>query len=83
MSIPSLDLHGYRYDEVPNEVVRFLEDHLGKESFLDIITGKSEKMKKEVIKILKQYELEYLTGLPLFAGKIRVLLFDYKTKDGW
>ena len=83
MSAPFLDLHGYRYSEVSNEVARFLEDHLGKSSIVDIITGKRQKMKDEVIKVLREYDLEYITGLPLFAGKIRILMYDYTNKEGW
>ena len=76
MRTPTLDLHGLRHHEVPNVVARFIEDWLGKGLFVDIITGNSEQMLFEAVKIIQQYGLEYMTGLPAHPGKVRVVMYD-------
>ncbi len=76
MKTPTLDLHGYEHHEVPNAVARFIEDWLGKGLFIDVITGNSEQMIFETIKVIQQYELEYMTGLPAYQGKVRVVMYD-------
>jgi DNA-nicking Smr family endonuclease len=73
---PTLDLHGYKHHEVQNAVARFIEDWLGEGVFIDIITGHSEQMVKETVKVIQQYGLEYMTGLPEHSGKIRVVLYN-------
>ena len=57
--IPRLDLHGLRHHEVENEVVRFLEQHLRSGLFIEIITGNSDTMVQESIKVIEQYGLQY------------------------
>lgn len=74
--IPTLDLHGLRHHEVSNVVARFIEDWLDKGLFVDIITGNSEQMLNEALKVVMQYELEYMTGLPAYQGKVRVVMYD-------
>lgn len=74
--IPTLDLHGLRHHEVSNVVARFIEDWLDKGLFVDIITGNSEQMLNEALKVIMQYELEYMTGLPAYQGKVRVVMYD-------
>ena len=81
-TLPTLDLHGYKHVDVQNEVVRFLEDNLNSGLFVDIITGQSSAMSQKVIEVLKQYDLEYVTGLPHFGGRIRVVMYDYENDWG-
>jgi len=75
MKTPTLDLHGVKYYEIQNTVVRFIEDYLGKDLFIDIITGNSEQMLFEVVKVIQQYDLEYMTGLPAYQGMVRVTMY--------
>jgi len=76
MRTPTLDLHGLKHHEVQNVVARFIEDWLGDGLFIDIITGNSEQMLFETVKVIKQYGLEYMTGLPAHQGKVRVVMYD-------
>ena len=76
MPVPKLDLHGLRHYEVQNEVVRFLERHLHSGLFVEIITGNSEIMLQESVKIIQQYGLQYHTGYPQYVGRILVTTFD-------
>ena len=76
MRTPTLDLHGYKHHEVQNAVARFIEDWLGKNLFVDIITGHSEQMLFEAVAVVQQYGLEYMTGLPYHDGKVRVVMYD-------
>jgi hypothetical protein len=73
---PRLDLHGLRHHEVQNEVVRFLESHLRSGLFLEIITGNSDIMIQESVKIIQQYGLQYYTGYPNYIGRIMVVTYD-------
>ena len=73
---PVLDLHGFKHEEVENEVARFLSLWMGENLFADIITGHSEAMSNLVIKVVTAYGLEYMTGLPAHPGRIRVVLYD-------
>jgi hypothetical protein len=74
--IPTLDLHGLRHHEVANEVARFIEDYLGNDLFVDIIVGNSEQMLFEAAKTIRQYGLQYMTGLPRHPGRIRIVIYD-------
>ena len=74
--IPRLDLHGLRHHEVENEVVRFLEKHLHSGLFIEIITGNSQVMIEESIKIIQQYGLQYYHGYPNYVGRIMVVTYD-------
>lgn len=73
---PRLDLHGLRHHEVENEVARFLERHLVSGLFLEIITGNSQTMLEESVKIINQYGLQYYTGYPNYVGRILVVTYD-------
>ncbi len=73
---PRLDLHGLRHHEVENEVARFLERHLNSGLFLEIITGNSQTMLEESVKIIDQYGLQYYTGYPNYVGRILVVTYD-------
>ena len=56
----SLDLHKVRHGDVPRVLDEFLGPHLmGKTSNVEIITGKSDRMKSVVADTLKDYSLEY------------------------
>jgi hypothetical protein len=74
--IPRLDLHGLRHHEVENEVVRFLERYLRSGLFIEIITGNSDVMIQESIKVIEQYGLQYYTGYPNYIGRIMVVTYD-------
>ena len=74
--IPRLDLHGLRHHEVENEVVRFLERHLRSGLFIEIITGNSQVMIEESIKVIQQYGLQYYHGYPNHVGRILVVTYD-------
>ena len=74
--IPTLDLHGTKHEEVQNEVARFLSLWMGKNLFADIITGHSETMSALVLKVIADYGLEYMGGLPAHPGRIRVVMYD-------
>jgi len=81
MKTPTLDLHGLRHHEVANAVARFIESHLAQgflrvAPFIDIITGNSNQMLFEAVKVVQQYGLEYMTGLPYHQGRIRVVMYD-------
>ena len=76
MDTPTLDLHGLKHHEVENVVVSFLERWLHKGLFVDVITGNSEQMLFETVKVVKQYGLEFHTGLPHHQGKVRVVMYD-------
>ena len=74
--MPRLDLHGLKHHEVENEVARFLERHLHSGLFLEIITGNSQAMIQESIKIIVQYGLQYYHGYPNYIGRILVVTYD-------
>ena len=76
MDTPTLDLHGLKHHEVENVVARFLERWLHKGLFVDVITGNSEQMLFETVKVIKQYGLEFHTGLPYHQGRVRVVMYD-------
>ena len=57
-----LDLHSVKHDDVPREVIRFIEENLYSEQDLEIVTGNSFKMQEIVVDILDEYMLEYRIG---------------------
>lgn len=68
-----LDLHGVKHSDVQKEVDSFLwknHDNIP----VQIVTGNSEKMKQEVIKVLKDYDYNYRIGdyLGINTGFIEV-----------
>ena len=77
MSVPTLDLHGFKHDEVENEVARFLNTWLGKHLMAYFIVGHSEKMSELVLNVVKDYGLEYKTDLPGYPGRIRVVMYEF------
>jgi len=76
MPVPKLDLHGLRHHEVGNEVARFLERYLHSGMHVEIITGNSQIMLQESVKIIQQYGLQYHTGYPYYTGKVLVTTYD-------
>ena len=76
MDTPTLDCAGLKHQEVQNVVTRFLERWLHKGLFVDVITGNSEQMLFETVKVIQQYGLEFHTGLPYHQGRVRVVMYD-------
>lgn len=59
---PRIDLHGVKHEDVNQKVIRFVEKYWNTGTRIQIVTGNSPAMKKEVIKVLKEYDLEYVIG---------------------
>lgn len=74
--VPTLDLHGFKHDEVENEVARFLNLWRDKHLFAYFIVGHSQKMSELVLNVVRDYGLEYQTDLPGYPGRIRVVMYD-------
>ncbi len=72
--VPTLDLQGLKYEEVENEVKRFLSLWMGKHLFTYFIVGDSEALSEVVLKAAKDQGLEYKTGMPGYPGKVRVVM---------
>lgn len=67
-----LDLHGFKHEDVPREVIRFVEDSWDCGDETEIITGHSIVMKSIVIEVLEEYKLEYEDGF--YPASIRVYM---------
>ena len=65
-----LDLHGVRYEDVPQRCHKFINANWGKE--MKIITGNSFMMKQIVSNILKFYKLKFTLDNPHNMGYIIV-----------
>jgi DNA-nicking Smr family endonuclease len=59
---PRIDLHGVKHADVRQEVIRFVEKYWNTNTRIQIVTGNSPAMKKEVINVLKEYKLDYVIG---------------------
>ena len=57
-----MDLHYLNYEEARWKVIRFIEEHWGDKSELEIITGNSKERQEMVINILREYNLDYQIG---------------------
>ena len=57
-----LDLHYTRHHLVRPMLIRFTEDHWGREVDAEIITGNSNTMKDLVKEVLDEYKLNYTDG---------------------
>ncbi|MBK25092.1 MAG: hypothetical protein CME70_19495 [Halobacteriovorax sp.] len=68
---PSLDLHGTNHEDVEAKCHNFLSDHWSKLEEAYIITGNSDKMKKIVLSILDQYDVNRSESL-LNYGCIKI-----------
>ena len=62
MNKTKLDLHGTRIAEVRQKVIAIIEDNWDSGNKLEIITGHSNSMKKEVIEVINEYNLAYTVG---------------------
>lgn len=66
-----LDLHGVKHEDARSEVIRFVEDILPNIPYepqgyeVEIVTGRSPRMRKIVAKVLEEYDLRYEVGGPL------------------
>jgi len=68
----TLDLHGTRHHEVFNKVDNFIGENLLRGTpAISIITGHSKEMKKQVNKVLDDYEM-YSQESVLNPGKITI-----------
>lgn len=59
---PRIDLHGVKHADVKQEVIAFVEKYWNTDTKIQIVTGNSTAMKKEVIAVLKTYGLDYIIG---------------------
>ena len=59
---PKIDLHGVKHEDVKQKVIRFVEKYWNTDTRIQIVTGNSFAMKKEVIDVLKEYNLDYVIG---------------------
>lgn len=59
---PRIDLHGVKHEDVTQIVIRFVEKYWNTGTRIQIVTGNSPAMKKEVIDVLKEYGLDYVIG---------------------
>ena len=57
--MPKLDLHGFTYVEAESQTLRFIDRHVLKKTWrVEIVTGKSKKMKEVVRKCCKEYDVD-------------------------
>lgn len=66
-----LDLHNTRHIDVYKKVINFIEKNWNSDIEQEIITGHSKKMKGLVIKVLKEYDLNYVTDYNV--GYIKII----------
>lgn len=59
MKVFKVDLHNLNYEEARWKVIRFIEDHWGDKSELEIVTGNSQERQGMVMNILMEYNLPY------------------------
>lgn len=57
-----IDLHGVKHADVRQKVISFVEKYWNTGTRIQIVTGNSLAMKKEVIDVLKEYKLDYVIG---------------------
>ena len=69
---PILDLHGVIHEDVENICHKFINKHWNSGNKLQIITGNSCKMKKLVIGVLRQYDIDFEQELIESASHIMV-----------
>jgi DNA-nicking Smr family endonuclease len=62
IATPKIDLHGVKHADVRQEVISFVEKYWNTNTKIQIVTGNSPAMKKEVINVLKEYGLDYVIG---------------------
>ena len=71
-----IDLHGIKHSDVDWILIKEIEKNWGNNIEIEIITGYSEKMKEIVIKILKEYNIDYQIGdfLGFNKGFIKIIV---------
>jgi len=70
----TLDLHGTRHGNVFTKVDKFIGEHLVKGTpSVTIITGHSQEMKKQVRRVLDDYEMSAQEGV-INTGQLTVSL---------
>ena len=57
-----LDLHGVRHEDARKQTIRFVEDHWGSNTNVQIVTGHSAAMRSIVTEILDLYAVPYFVG---------------------
>jgi len=57
-----LDLHGTKLIDARQKAISFIEHYWNTDTELKIITGYSNRMKEEVINVIKEYKLSYTVG---------------------
>ena len=62
MDVVELDLHGIKHEDVRNKVIRLIEENWQTGNELEIITGRSVRMKGIVLNVLDEYKLSYNIG---------------------
>jgi len=72
--VPTLDLTDIEIEEVENEVEKFLSAWVGKHLFTYFVIGDSKTLSQLVLKVVTAKELEYMTDMPGYPGKIRVVM---------
>ena len=63
-----LDLHGLRHEQAVKVCHMFVNANWGLE--MKIITGRSDKMKDIVYKVLQEYDVNYTFDNPWFYGYV-------------
>ena len=61
-AIPKIDLHGIKHIDVRQKIICFVERYWNTGTKIQIVTGNSTAMKKEVIEVLEEYDLDYVIG---------------------
>ena len=67
-----LDLHGFKHEDVPREVIHFVEDSWDCGDEIEVTTGHSGRMKSIVIEVLEEYKLEYEAGF--YSTSIKIFM---------
>lgn len=68
-----LDLHGVRHEDARRKVIRIVEDNWDKEEKIEIITGRSLRMKGVVLNLLDEYQLPYSIGYMYEVNAPRII----------
>ncbi len=72
--VPTLDLSDMSYKEVEDEVTKFLSLWIGKHFCAYFITGGDKILSDLVIKTATSHGLEYMTDMPGYPDRVRVIM---------
>lgn len=75
MKLLTLDLHNTKHENVTSKVIYFIEKVLTNPEDFIIITGHSQIMRKLVIDVLDEYNLEYNIGGILEVSKAFIKVY--------